>query len=122
VDDSDIEKIEKIIEDRKVAHAFFGKKSKTYRSFVEVERNAFRDGRLTKMQKELIAAGISVVINCESCMEFHISEALRVGATEEDVMEAIDVAIEMGGGPATVAARFAMKVLQYREEKKETGE
>lgn len=122
MDDSDIEKIEKIIEDRKVAHAFFGKKSKTYRSFVEVERNAFRDGRLTKMQKELIAAGISVVINCESCMEFHISEALRVGATEEDVMEAIDVAIEMGGGPATVAARFAMKVLQYREEKKETGE
>lgn len=122
MDDSDIEKIEKIIEDRRAAHAFFGKKSKTYRSFVEVERNAFRDGRLTKMQKELIATGISVVINCESCMEFHISEALRVGASVEDVMEAIDVAIEMGGGPATVSARFAMKVLQYREEKKETGE
>jgi AhpD family alkylhydroperoxidase len=122
VDDSDLEKIEKIIEDRKAAHAFFGKKSKTYRSFVEVERNAFRDGRLTKMQKELIATGISVVINCESCMEFHISEALRMGATVEDVMEAIDVAIEMGGGPATVSARFAMKVLQYREEKKEAGE
>lgn len=122
MDDGDIEKIEKIIEDRKTAHAFFGRKSKTYGAFVEVERNAFRDGRLTKMQKELIAAGISVVINCESCMEFHISEALRVGAAVEDVIEAIDVAIEMGGGPATVSARFAMKVLEYRKEKKQTGE
>lgn len=122
MDDSDIGKIEKIIEDRKMAHSFFGKRSKTYRAFDEVERSAFRDGRLTKMQKELIATGISVVINCESCMEFHISEALRVGATAEDVIEAIDVAIEMGGGPATVAARFAAKVLKYREEKKEMGE
>ena len=119
VDDSDIGKIEKIIEDRKMAHAFFGQRSKTYRAFDEVERIAFRDGRLTRMQKELIATGISVVINCESCMECHITGALREGATTEDVLEAIDVAIEMGGGPATVAARFAAKVLKYREEKKE---
>jgi AhpD family alkylhydroperoxidase len=119
MDDRDFEKIEKIIEDRKEAHAFYGKRSKTYKSFVEVERNTFRDGRLTKLQKELIATGISVVINCESCMEHHISEALRVGAAPEEVLEAIDVGMEMGGGPATVSARFAMKVLQYRQEKKE---
>ncbi|MFW9784966.1 MAG: carboxymuconolactone decarboxylase family protein, partial [Candidatus Heimdallarchaeota archaeon] len=56
---------------------------------------------------------ISVVINCESCMEWHIAEALKSGATEDQIIEAIEVAIEMGGGPATVTSRFALKVLEY---------
>ena len=35
------------------------------------------------------------------------------GATPEQVLEAVDVGIEFGGGPATVSARFALKVLDY---------
>jgi AhpD family alkylhydroperoxidase len=73
---------------------------------------------LTKLTKELIAIGISVVINCESCMEWHIREALKDGATEDQVLEAIEVGIEMGGGPATVSGRFALKVLEYFNENK----
>lgn len=78
-----------------------------------MEEATYRDGHLSKMHKELIAVGISVRINCESCMEWHIKQALDDGATTEQVLEAIDVGIEMGGGPATVSSRFAMKVLQY---------
>ena len=33
--------------------------------------------------------------------------------TQEQIIEAIGVGIEMGGGPATVSSRFAMKVLEY---------
>jgi AhpD family alkylhydroperoxidase len=65
------------------------------------------------MHKELIAVGISVVINCESCMEWHIKQAIDAGADTTQVIEAIGIGIEMGGGPATVSARFAMKVLEY---------
>jgi len=46
-------------------------------------------------------------------MEWHIGEARRLGASEQQIIETIDVAIEMRGGPATVAARFALKVLEY---------
>ena len=46
-------------------------------------------------------------------MEWHIHEALKSGATREQVVEAIEVGIEMGGGPASVSARFAMDVLDY---------
>ena len=69
------------------------------------------DGALGQREKELIAVGISVVVNCESCMQWHIEQAAQHGATLEETIEAIDVAIEMGGGPATVAARFAMDVI-----------
>ena len=114
MDQKDKEKIERIISGRKEAHDFLlNKKSKVYQSFLELERNTFKDNYLSKMNKELIALGISTVINCESCMEWHINEALNSGASEAQILEAIEVAIEMGGGPATVSSRFALKVLEY---------
>ena len=110
---NDREKIEQIIQDRKHAHNFYAKKSKVYRAFTEMEKKTYADDQLEKMYKELIAVGISVVINCESCMEWHINEALKAGATREQVLEAVEVGFEMGGGPATVSGRFAFKVLEY---------
>jgi len=61
--------------------------------------------------KNLLAGGISVVIDCESCMQWHIEQAAKTGASVREVLEAIEVGIEMGGGPATVSARFALDVM-----------
>jgi AhpD family alkylhydroperoxidase len=66
---------------------------------------------LTKKHKELVAIGISVVVNSESCMQWHIEQAARANASFEEVLEAVEVGIEMGGGPATVAARFALEAM-----------
>jgi AhpD family alkylhydroperoxidase len=96
---------------RKDAHAaLIGRESPVYRAFLEMEQAAFADGALSKQVKELIAVGISVVINCESCMQWHIEQAALAGADERAVLEAIEVGIEMGGGPATAHARFALEV------------
>ena len=111
--DADIEKIEAIIQDRKEAHGFYSRHSPVYRNFLQMEEAAFASGALPKGQKELIAIGISIVINCESCLEWHIKQALDAGVTKDQIVDAIGVGIEMGGGPATVSARFAMKVLSY---------
>ncbi len=114
MDQEDRQKIEKIIADRKHAHGRLVQGgSEVYQAFLDMEKAAYAAGSLTKPEKELIAVGISVVINCESCMEWHIHQALLSGATREQVLEAIDVGIEFGGGPATVSARFALKVLEY---------
>lgn len=106
-------KIEDIIEDRKVAHELLLKNSDVYEIFTKLEQKAFSDGILKKKYKELIALGISVVINCESCMEWHVHEALKSGATKKEIYETLEVGIEMGGGPATVSSRFALKALEY---------
>ena len=109
----DKNKIEQIVKTHKQAHGFYLKKSKVYKSFVVMEQNTYRDRELSKKAKELIAIGISVVINCESCMEWHIKQAIDDGATENEIIEAIEVGIEMSGGPGTASARFAMNVLEY---------
>jgi AhpD family alkylhydroperoxidase len=113
MDQGDKEKIDKIIRLRKKAHAFYSKRSKVYKSFLEMENNTYIDRALRKKDKELIAIGISVVTNCESCMEWHIKQALDDGASQDEIVEAIEVGIEMSGGPGTVSARFAMNVLEY---------
>jgi AhpD family alkylhydroperoxidase len=86
-------------------------RSGVYRAFTQMEGAAFSDGALSKKEKHLIAVGISVRIDCKSCMQWHIEQAALAGATYKQVFEAVEVGIEMGGGPATVSARFALKVM-----------
>jgi AhpD family alkylhydroperoxidase len=85
--------------------------SKVYKAFLDMEKAAFSDGDLTRQVKELIAIGISVVINCKSCMQWHIEQAAKTGASQRQVLEAVEVGMEMGGGPATAHARFALDVM-----------
>jgi len=105
-------KIARLTRRRKEAHAqLLATGSKVYEGFLAMEKAAFTAGALQKKDKELIAVGISVVKNCESCMQWHIEQASAAGATFEEIFEAIEVGIEMGGGPATVSARFALEVM-----------
>jgi AhpD family alkylhydroperoxidase len=98
---------------RKKAHAkLIAAKSRVYAAFLEMEQAAFADGALPKKHKELIAVGISVAIDCESCMQWHIRQAAAAGASEREVFEAVEVGIEMAGGPGTVSARFALEVME----------
>jgi AhpD family alkylhydroperoxidase len=107
-----VSKIEDIKKERKRAHTkFLALKSKVYEKFLEMEQVTYTDGALKKKEKELIAIGISTIINCESCMQWHITEAAKSGANPQEILKAIEVAIEFGGGPATVSARFALNVL-----------
>ena len=109
----DMDKLTEMNRKRIAAHQkLIAMDSPVYKAFLEMEKAAYCDGALSKKTKELIAAGISVVINCESCMQWHIGQAIKEGATEREVLEAIEVGIEMGGGPATVSARFALDVME----------
>jgi AhpD family alkylhydroperoxidase len=105
-------KIEDIKKTRQWAHDFLlDKKSEVYEKFLEMEKATYKDGAVSRKNKELIAVGISVVINCESCMQWHVEQALICGANEKELIEAVEVGLEMGGGPATAHSRFALEVL-----------
>ncbi len=107
------EKLEAIARTRRWAHQkLLDQDSQVYQAFLQMENAAFADGALPKKTKELIAIGISVRIDCESCMQWHIEQAATAGASWREVLEAVEVGIEMGGGPATVSARFALAVME----------
>ena len=104
---------QRLFQDRKNLHLKFLANVKTYKPFLELEHQAFSEGALAKKTKELMALSISIVTKCEPCMEWHLDQAMQAGATDEEIFETIDVAIEMGGGQAGAYARFVLKAMDY---------
>ena len=98
---------------RKRAHGrLTALKSPVYASFLELEKAAYREGALSARTKLLAGIAVSVAVNCEACMQWHVEEAARAGAGEREIMEMIEVAIKMGGAPAVVASRIAFEVME----------
>jgi AhpD family alkylhydroperoxidase len=106
------EELRALARSRKLAHQqLLDLGSTTYAAFLELERATYCDGALPRSAKELIAVGVSVVLDCRSCMQWHVGQARAAGASLRQVLEAVEVGIEMGGGPATVSARFALEAM-----------
>jgi AhpD family alkylhydroperoxidase len=79
--------------------------------FGELHREAVGDGALPAGMKELIALAIAITSHCDGCVAFHVHDALRAGASRDEVADAIGVAILMGGGPAAVYGSDALDAL-----------
>lgn len=62
--------------------------------------------------KELIALGISVAIRCDDCIGFHVKAALDQGATREEIVETLGMAVYMGAGPAVMYATHALDAFE----------
>ena len=106
-------KLDELTRQRKKSHAKFKEfKSKVYDKFIELEEAAYSDGAVSKKNKVLIGIGISIVKDCDACMQWHIEEALQLGITQQEIIEAIEIGIKMGGAPAVVSARFAIDAME----------
>jgi|SRR5665213_484520 len=77
-------------------------------SFQRLMSVASKDGAIPARIKELIAVSIAICEKCEGCVVFHVQNAIRHGATREELVEAIGVAVEMGAGPAMVYGATAL--------------
>jgi len=83
--------------------------------FANLHKAATTSGILDAKIKELIALGIAVTQRCESCIAYHVHDALKAGASRAEVLETLGVAVMMGGGPATMYACDAMTALEQFE-------
>ncbi len=106
-------KIRQSIQDRKTTFTEFSDNVSTFRLMLELEKETFKSAALNNKTKELMALSISIVTKCEPCMEWHLQQALKAGARDQEIYETIDVAIEMGGGQAVAYARFVIKALKH---------
>ena len=76
--------------------------------FAALHKSAMADGALPSRIKELMALVVGVVEHCDGCVAYHARAAAAAGATEEEVAEALGVALLMNGGPASVWAPRAL--------------
>lgn len=79
------------------------------KAFSAIAQAALRPNALDVKTKELIALGISVAIRCDDCIAFHTKAAAAQGATREEVLETLGLAIYMGAGPSAMYASHAIE-------------
>ena len=80
-------------------------------AFRTFSKKAFADGALPSKTKELIAIAVAHTTQCPYCIRGHTMLALRKGATEQEIMEAIWVAAEMRAGGAYAHSNMALDVM-----------
>ncbi len=86
-------------------------------AFHEFSKAAFADGALPRKMKQLIAVAVAHTTQCPYCIRGHTLGALRDGATEREVMEAIWVAAEMRAGAAFAHAAIALEAIGDSKQK-----
>lgn len=77
------------------------------KGFSAIAQAALKPGALDTKTKELIALAIGVATRCDDCIAFHVKAALQQGATREEIMETLGMAIYMGAGPSVMYAAHA---------------
>jgi AhpD family alkylhydroperoxidase len=84
-------------------------------SFHAFARAVSKTGALDAKSKKLIALGIAVAVHCDACIAVHTRGSLEAGATKDQVVEALGVAVLMGGGPAYAYATHAVEAMEQLE-------
>jgi AhpD family alkylhydroperoxidase len=87
----------------------------TMSGFTQLRVAAAAEGALSSKTKQLIALAIAVTVRCDGCIAYHVHDAVRAGASREEIMEAVGMAILMGGGPAMVYGCEALEALDQFE-------
>jgi AhpD family alkylhydroperoxidase len=77
-------------------------------AFQAFSRAVFAEGALDEKTKQLIAVAVAHVTQCPYCIKGHTKAALRKGASEQELMEAVWVAAEMRAGGAYAHAALAL--------------
>ena len=86
------------------------------KGFHEVAKNAIAPGALDSRTKELIATGIGIAARCDGCIAYHVKAAIKHGATREEILETIAVAVYMGGGPSMIYGAEALSAFEAYSE------
>jgi AhpD family alkylhydroperoxidase len=77
-------------------------------AFRAFSQSVFAEGAIPTKTKQLIAVAVAHVTQCPYCIRSHTGDALRHGATAEEIMEAIWVAAEMRAGAAYAHSALAL--------------
>ena len=91
------------------------------KGFSAMARAALEPKALEPKTKELIALAISVAIRCDACVAFHAQAAIQRGATRDEVMETVGMAVYMGAGPSVMYAAQAVEAFDQFSPAKDTA-
>ncbi|MFA5668138.1 MAG: carboxymuconolactone decarboxylase family protein [Balneolaceae bacterium] len=84
--------------------------------FFNMDTNTYRDGALDTKTKELLGLVASSVLRCNDCIDYHLEQCAKVGYTKDEIIDAMNVALIVGGSIVIPHLRHAVETLEFLEE------
>lgn len=78
------------------------------KAFWAFDKLAVAEGTIPVKYKELIAVAVAVTTQCPYCVDIHVANARRAGATDVELAEATIVAAALRAGGAITHATHAL--------------
>jgi ribonuclease HI len=79
--------------------------------FYNLDHNTYLAGALAAKYKELMGLVASAVLRCDDCINYHVIQSYRLGATRAEQEESINVALVVGGSIVVPHLRRAYELL-----------
>ena len=84
--------------------------------FFNLDTKAYQDGALDKRTKELLGLVASMVLRCNDCIDYHLIEAVKSGFSDEELNDAMNIALVVGGSIVIPHLRHAVETLDMLRE------
>jgi AhpD family alkylhydroperoxidase len=76
--------------------------------FLRLDSATYEDGALDARTKELLGLVASAVLRCNDCIDYHLEQCVKAGFSREQLVDAMNVALVVGGSIVIPHARHAM--------------
>lgn len=86
--------------------------------FFNLDTNTYRDGALDGKTKELLGLVASAVLRCNDCIDYHLEQCDKEGWTKDEMIDALNVAMIVGGSIVIPHFRHAIETLEILESEK----
>ncbi len=83
--------------------------SRSTKRFINLDGAVYRSGALPARTKELLGLVASMVLRCEDCIKYHLTRCHREGVETAELIEALDVALIVGGSIVVPHYRHALE-------------
>ena len=90
--------------------------------FFALDGRAYQKGLLDVKTKEMMGLVASTVLRCNDCIIFHVIRCVQEGASNEELLEALNIALVVGGSITIPHIRRAVEALDQCREKQRKGE
>lgn len=80
--------------------------------FFNLDNNTYKEGALPVQTKELLGLVASTVLRCDDCIDYHLEQCVKSGSTKEEILDALNIALVVGGSIVIPHLRHAVETLE----------
>ena len=98
---------------RRMNERILAEDNRVIKRVFSVDSLTYEDGALPAKTKELLGLTASMVLRCDDCVSYHIGQCLESGCNKDEIVEAMSVALVVGG---TIVIPHMRRAIEFLDE------